>query len=278
MNLKNFLKKAQKEKWAIGQFNFSNLEILKAAVFTAKKMNSPIILGISEGEAKFFGLKEAVAIVKILRKIWPPIFLNLDHGKSFGIIKDALDVGYDCVHFDGSELTLKENIKNTREVVKYAKKKGVLVEGEVGIIAKAGEEGILTDSSDVLNFIKEAEVNSLAVSIGNVHGIDFSGENPHLDLKRLREISEKLKNKVFLVLHGGSGTPKEDLKKAIKLGVVKINISTELRLAYTNTLKKVLSEKPNEIRPYKYLPKVIEAAQKVVEEKILLFGSDKKRY
>jgi len=134
-NIKYYLEKARKERWAIGQFNFSDFTQMKAILAAAERMKSPVILGTSEGESKFFGLQEAVALRDVLRgKTGVPVFLNLDHGKSFEYLKEAIDAGYDAVHFDGSKLPLEENIKITKEVIKYAKKKGVLVEGEVGRI------------------------------------------------------------------------------------------------------------------------------------------------
>ena len=286
MDLKNYFQKAQKEGWAIGQFNISNLETLRAIVQVAQKLKSPVIIGTSEGESKFLGLKQSVTLVQSFKnETGLPIFLNLDHGKSFEYIKEAVEAGYDSVHFDGSILSLEENIKTTKEIVDYAHKKGVLVEGEVGFIAGASEllerapeikEEDLTNPEDALRFIKETGVDSLAVNIGTFHGIEASGRNPHINLQRLREIKEKVGDRVFLVLHGGSGTPEEDIKEAIKLGIVKININTELRLAFTNTLKQVLAENPEGTTPYKYMPKVMEAVQKVVEDKIKLFGSDNK--
>lgn len=285
-NLNNYLKRAQKEKWAMGQFNISNLETLRAIVWAAQGLNSPIIIGTSEGESKFIGLKQVVALVESFREETRlPVFLNLDHGKSFNYIKEAIRAGYDAVHFDGSRLSLKENIEITKTIVGLAHKKGILVEGEVGVIVGASEvletspeikEEDLTNPKDALKFIKETKVDSLAVNIGTFHGIEASGRNPHINLQRLREIKEKIGEKSFLVLHGGSGTPKEDIKAAIKLGIVKININTELRLAFTDTLKKVLEETPKETTPYKYLPGAILAVQKVVEEKIKLFYSNNK--
>ncbi len=271
-NLKYYFKEAEKEKLAIGQFNFSNLKILKGIIQAAVKLKSPIILGTSEGESKAIGLSQAVALVKIYREeTGLPIFLNLDHGKSFDYIKKAIDAGYDAVHFDGSSLSFKKNVGITKRVVKYAKKFGTLVEGEMGVIGNvSGIKEVLTDPLDALKFIKETKVDSLAVAIGNLHGIRTSKINPNLNLKRLKEIKKKT-GIIPLVLHGGSGTPKSDIKKAIKLGIVKININTEIRIAYTNTLKKVFKKKPKEIIPYKYMPEVVEAIQKVVEEKIKLF-------
>lgn len=286
MNLKDYFKKAQREHWAIGQFNFSTLSQLKGIIGAAKKMRAPIILGTSEGESKFLGLEQAAALKNVFQKETDlAVFLNLDHGKSFEYLKKACDSGYEAVHFDGSEMPIEENIEKTKEIVKYAKKFGILVEGEVGVIgtetSKVYEEKFelkekdLTNPEEAEKYIKETEVDSLAVSIGTFHGISVRGGNPRIKLERLKEIKKRTGDK-FLVLHGGSGTSEEDIKKAIELGIVKVNINTELRLAYTNTLKKVLEENPKEIRPYKHFPEVIEAVQKVVEEKIELFGSNNK--
>lgn len=271
MTLKKYCQKAEREGWAIGQFNFSNLKTLEAIVRAAQKMRSPIIVGTSEGESKSLGLTRAVSLVKSFQaETRLPIFLNLDHGKSFAYVKKAIDAGYRAVHFDGSELSLSQNIRQTKQVVKYAKKFNVFVEGEVGVIG-----GILTEPNAALKYVRETGVNSLAVSIGNLHGIRASGINPHLNLKRLKEIKSKIGN-LPLVLHGGSGTPEKDIKTALKLGITKVNINTELRIAYTQTLRKTLKQKSKEITPYKYMPQVVEAVQKVVEHKIKLFNSQNK--
>lgn len=272
--LKQILKEAQQKKYTIGQFNFSTLEQLKGIIGAAKKLKSPIILGTSEGESKFFGLEKAVDLVKKFRQETKlPIFLNLDHGKDLSYIKKAIKVGYDAVHFDGSELALKKNIEIVKKIVKLAKKKNVLVEGEVGFIPKAGEkikEEYLTEPEETERFIKETKADSLAISIGNLHGKGIIHKNAKINLIRLKEIKNKIRE-TFLVFHGGSGTRDEDIKKAIKLGIVKININTELRTAFAQTLEKELKNK--EIAPYKYLPQAIEAVQKVVENKIRIFGS-----
>jgi ketose-bisphosphate aldolase len=273
-NLKYYFKKAQKGKWAIGQFNFSNAETLRAIIQATEKLKSPVILGTSEGESRFFGLRQAAALVNSYReKAKVPLFLNLDHGRSFSYIKKAVDAGYDAVHFDGSRLNLSRNIRIAKRVLGYARRRKVLVEGEVGAIGEAlGRQGILTDPLEAKRFITETKVNSLAVAVGNLHGIRLRGVNPKLDLKRLKEIKKKV-GSFPLVLHGGSGTPRKDTKEAIKSGIVKVNINTDLRIAYTKTLKKALKKKPGENTPYKYLPAAVATVQKVVEEKIKLFGS-----
>ena len=282
-NLKYYFKKAQKEKFAIGQFNFSDFTQVKGIIATAEKTKSPVILGTSEGESNFFGLEEAVALRDVLRKKFGlPIFLNLDHGKSFEYLKQAIDAGYDMVHFDGSKLSLEENIRITKEVVKYAKWRGVLVEGEIGRLGTDSsklysekfqiKEEDLTKPDEAKEYVKKTGVDLLAVSIGNFHGIEISGIDPNLRLDILEKIKQELGG-VLLVLHGGSGTPEDDVKKAIETGVVKININTELRLAFSGNLRKALSGNMEEIVPYKYLPAVQKSVENVVEPKINLFGS-----
>jgi fructose-bisphosphate aldolase class II len=292
-DIRYYLKKAQAEYFAIGQFNFSDFTQLKAIVAKSSEMKSPVILGTSEGESKFFGLEEAVALRNVLRnKFKLPIFLNLDHGHSFEYLKQAIDAGYDMVHFDGSKLPLEENIKITKEVVKYAKWKNVTVEGEVGRIGTDSsklydnkfeiEEENLTKPEEVFKFLNETKVNLLAVSIGNFHGIEISGICPNLRLDRLVKIQESIgqaqgrtKN-VFLVLHGGSGTPEDDMKEAIKMGIVKININTELRLSFSGNLRRALNDNPEEIVPYKFLLDAKNSMERLVELKIKIFGSEGK--
>jgi len=286
MNLRYFFKKANKEKWAIGQFNFSALPQLKGIVEAAQDLKSPIILGTSEGESKFIGLETTVALRDALRKKTNlPIFLNLDHGKSEGLIKLACKLGYDMVHFDGSKMKLSENIKQTKKIVKFAKKFGVLVEGEVGILGTESskiykedfkiKEEYLTKPEEAERFVKETGVGCLAVSIGTFHGMKIKGENPRIRLERLKEIRRKTKG-VFLVLHGGSGTQAADIKKAIEIGIVKININTEIRRAFTENLRRTLNKNSEEIVPYKYFSPVVQKVQKVVEKKIKLFKSSNK--
>jgi len=284
-NLKYYFKKAYKEHFAIGQFNFSDFSQVKGIVEAAKNLKSPIILGTSEGESKFVGLQEAVAMRNVLRKkTGLPIFLNLDHGKSYAYVKQAIEAGYDMVHFDGSKLPLEGNIKITKKVVAAAKRKNTVVEGEVGRIGTDAsrvytekfqiKEEDLTRLEDAALYVKKTGVNVLAVSIGTFHGIDISGVSPNLRLDALRQI--KAKADLPFVLHGGSGTPEQDVKEAIALGIAKININTETRLAFSNALRKKLEIDKDEIVPYKYLPEPIFAVQRVVEKYIALFGSEGK--
>lgn len=268
-NFKKYFKKAQQEKWAIGQFNISNIETLKAIISAAQKLKSPVIIGTSEGESKFLGLKQTVFLIKAFKEETNlPIILNLDHGKTFGYVKEAILAGYDTVHFDGSKLPLKENIFQTKKIVKYAKKFNVLVEGEVGEIG-----GDLTNPKEAQEFVKETGVDLLAVNVGTMHGISASGKDL-INFERLKEIKNNV-GKTCLVLHGGSGVLNKDIKEAIKLGIVKININTDLRIIYTKTLRNVLVKQPKEFIPYKYMPEVIEAVEKIVEEKIKLFKGER---
>lgn len=285
-NLKYYLKKAQKEFFAIPQFNISTPEQIKGIVLAAKNLKSPLILGTSEGESKFLGLKQAVAFRDILKKETDlPIFLNLDHGKNIDYIEQAIDVGYDMVHFDGSKLPFQENIKITKQIKKYAKWRGVLLEGEIGIIGTESskiysespeiKQENLTNPLQAKEYILKAKPDLLAIAIGNIHGIVENQTNPRIKLDVLKEIKNLCKNS-FLVLHGGSGCNKNDIKESIKLGIVKININTELRMAYTNTIKSFFNKNPQEIVPYKYLEPTIYAIKDVCQEKIKLFNSRNK--
>ncbi len=289
--MKNILKKAQAGHYAIGAFNFSTAEVLKAIVAGAKELNAPIIVATSENEAEFFGMREAVALIDAWRhgsKL--PIILNLDHGKNLKTIKKAIAAGYNAIHFDGSSLAYEENIKQTKAVVDYVREveetfdREIIIEGELGYLRGASAvhaEALeikpedLTKPEQVKEFIEKTGVDSLAIVIGNAHGVFAAGEE-RLNLERLAQIKEAVSDKVFLVLHGGSGIPAEDVKKAIEVGIVKVNINTELRVAYKEGLEEELKDKPDETTPYKILGPSFEGAKKVVEEKIGLFGSQNK--
>ena len=215
-----------------------------------------------------------------------PIILNADHSKSFESAKEAFDAGYTGIHFDGSELAYEENLKITKRVVEYVKSKNpdVIVEGELGRVpggsqlhAEAIElkESDFTDPDLAAEFVKESGIDSLAVSYGNIHGI-FGKElegTEKLDIERLKAIRAKVG--ICLVLHGGSGILAPDIKESIKNGIVKVNINTELRVAYVEALRIAL-HRTGETTPYKIWPPVIEAVKYVVEEKIKLFGSENK--
>ncbi len=291
MKLLDWLKKAQREKFAICQFNFSSSHQLRGIILGALESKAPLILGVSPGEANFLGLDYVVwevrfwkeKILKDLKIDWP-LFLNLDHAKELSLIEKALKLGFDMVHFDGSNLPFEENLSQTKEVKKLAQSFKALVEGEIGKIPTVSsqlyskqfkiEKSFLTDLREAEIFVKETKVDLLAPSLGNFHGVDVDFENPHLDLKLLKEIKEKVKD-TFLVLHGSSGTPKEDLKEAVKFGISKVNINTDLRLAFVKKLEeKICKEK--EIKPYKYLAPAEANLRREVISKLSLFNSQGK--
>jgi len=289
--MKEILRNAQKEHYAIGSFNFSTAEILKAIVAAAQELRSPVIVSTSEGEAGFIGMREAAALVEAWRHATKlPIILNLDHGKSLAAIKDAVAAGYNAVHFDGSSLDYETNVRQTNEAVKFVRQisyeadKEIIVEGELGYLRGSSSlhsekleirPSDLTSPEQALDFIERTGVDSLAVVIGNAHGVFSAGEEK-LYLDRLAEINKIVGNKVFLVLHGGSGIGADDIKKAVETGIVKINVNTELRMAYKKGIDQELKESPQETTPYKILEHSFEEVKKVVEEKIKLFGSENK--
>jgi fructose-bisphosphate aldolase, class II len=278
-----YLEKAKKEGWALPQFNFSTPEQLKGMVEAAQQQHAPLLLGTSEGEAAFLGVSQAVALVESYKKeTGLPVFLNFDHGKSIESVKKAIDAGYDAVHIDASGYVFEESIKVVKKVVQLARKKGVsVVEGEFqevpgghSVLHKAPlNKGVMTDPAKAKEFVRKTGVNSVAVLVGSVHGIVQQG-NPGLDLERLQKIQKQVQ--CFLVLHGGSGTPQRDLLQAVKLGVVKVNVNTELRIAFAKALHSSLLKNPEEIVPYKLLAGVVEETRRVTEQKMKFFGSSNK--
>ncbi len=273
------LKEAKSGGYAIGHFNISNLEGMRAVVQAAAKLNQPIIIGTSEGERKFIGLHQAVHLVQAFREEFDiPIFLNADHTKSLDNVKAAVDAGYDAILADFSALPYKENSKLTKQAVEYAKSKNpnIIVEGELGYLrgeSKLQKEKIeirpedLADPKQAQEFVKETKVDMLAPAVGNIHGIALS--EPQLDFERIAQIKKSAG--VPLVLHGGSGIEPQDIKKAISAGISIVHINTDIRVAYVEALKKSLAQNPDETTPYKLYPLVIEAVQRVVEGKLKIF-------
>ncbi len=275
MNLKEVVFEAENKKVAIGHFNFAELTVFKAAEEAARELGVPVILGCSEKEREFLG-KDLLS--SIILKSHFNIFFNADHTKSLEKVKEAVELGFNSITFDGSDLSLKENIKKTKEVVEYVKSVNpeILVEGEIGFIASGSQmrdsvpEGIeLTKVEDAVRFVKETGVDMLAPAVGNIHGIIKSGE-PRLDIELIKKIKEAVK--IPLVLHGASGNSDEDVKAAIAAGINIIHINTEVRLAWRNELDKPLREKPEELAPYKILASAEEAAKEVIKKKLQLFN------
>ncbi len=267
MSLRRVLEKARKNKAAVGQFNFCTLEQYRAIIKASLETETPVILGTSESEAQFLGMDQAAALRDAARKKGVKVFLHLDHGTKFELIKEAIKSGYDSVHLDGSHLSFQENLKGSKKVVKYARKKQVFVEAELGILKGGSDEQKtpvliqkeMTDPGQAQEFMKKTGVDSLAVCVGNVHG--SYDRMPELDIERLKEIYEKTDS--FLVFHGGSGFSKKSLRKVIEAGIVKVNINTSLRRVWRKSLEKKLKENPS-VKPYKLLSSVqLKLEQKV---------------
>lgn len=281
IRLKDLLSQARDANYAIGHFNFSNLEILRAIVLACQNLHSPIFVGTSEGEAKFVGYKQAVALVRSWREeTGLPVFLNADHHKTFESAKHAIDAGYDSVQIDETALSLEDNIKTSKQVVEYAKSVNadISVEGGLGYIrgvSQVHKEKIevkpedMTTPKEAKRFVEETGVDRLAIVFGNIHGISIQG-NPRLDIPQLMRVHEAIPA-IPLTMHGGSGIQDADIIAALPHGISNIHINTEIRTAYTNGLRARLANLPEETTPYKYEDSAIAAAQKKVEEKLRLF-------
>lgn len=280
VSMSEMLTKAKEGKYAVGQFNINNLEWTQAILDAAVETNSPVILGVSEGAAKYMGGFEVVsAMVKALvesRDIKQPVALHLDHGQSFANCKAALDAGFTSVMIDGSHHSIDENIKMTKEVVDYAHKIGASVEAEVGTVG-GNEDGVIggiqyADPQECLRIVKEANVDALAAALGSVHG-PYSGE-PVLGFDEMKEISE-LTN-APLVLHGGSGIPEDKIKKAIQFGHAKINVNTECQQVWTKAVSQFCTINPDQYDPRKVIGPGKQAITDVVIAKMIEFGSAQK--
>ncbi|KKQ86490.1 MAG: Ketose-bisphosphate aldolase, class-II [Parcubacteria group bacterium GW2011_GWF2_38_8] len=279
--LREYIKEAEEKKIAIGHFNISNLETWHGVYNAARKLGVPVIIGLSEGEEDFVGKNEAIGIIKEIRKKENyPVFLNADHHYSFERVKISIDAGFDAVIFDGAKLGFEENARTTKKCVDYARSvnKDVLVEAELGYIGSGSDikdavpkgAGMKTDPKEAKKFVEITGVDMFAPSVGNIHGLIKSG-NPHVDAKLIREIKEA--TEIPLVLHGGSGISDEDFINAIKAGISIIHISTEIRIAYEEALKKSLIDNPSEIAPYKILQPAVEAVEKIAEARLKLFNN-----
>ncbi len=281
--LNDYFKKAKQEKWAIGHFNFSTADQLKAIVETATELNKPVMVAVSEGEADFFGRAQAVALVKTYQEMGHAVFLNADHHKSWETIKEAVDVGFDTVLIDASKLPYEENITLTKKVVEYAKSSNprMMIEGELGYLRGSSEiqkkieitEADYTKPEQAKDFVKKTGVDRLAIVFGNIHGI-VTEQVERLHLPTLEAIVEAVPD-TYLVLHGASGLPDEDIQEAIKRGITNVHVNTELRVAYHDALEKELAKPDESTTPYKILAPSYNATKAIVREKILLFSARK---
>ena len=282
-NLREYLKHATDEGWALGHFNASELDQMRAIVEACKEVGSPAIIGTSEGERRHMGITEILAVRDALRRDYGiPIFLNADHHKSVDSAKEALDAGYDSVHIDLSAMPFADNVSGTKIIVDYARSKNseISVEGELGYLkgeSKIQKEKIevgpedYTKPAEAAEFVEKTGVDRLAIVVGNIHGI--SKDEPRLDVARILDIRRVLVRDVALVLHAGSGIPEEQITAAIGSGIANIHINTDVRVAFVKALRKSLEEHLDEVAMYKLDDTAIKAMKEMVVEKLRLFGS-----
>jgi fructose-bisphosphate aldolase class II len=296
---KDLMVPARKNGYAIGAFNVQNLESMSAIAEAATEEKSPVIMQITPSVIKYAGLAYISNLVKTAAQLAPvPVAMHLDHGDSFETAAKCVEAGFSSVMIDGSFLDFDDNVAVTKRVVSVAHPKGVSVEAELGKLAGVEErsvaekDAILTDPEAAVEFVEKTGVDTLAVAIGTSHGAYKFKSEAKLDLERLKVISEKIS--IPLVLHGASsvpqgivekanmygaelsgakGIPEEQIEKAISLGIAKINIDTDLRLAFTATVREVLTNSPKNFDPRKILGPAREAMKEVAKGKMRLFGS-----
>jgi len=299
-SLFSVLTKAQRGRYAVGAFNINNLETLQAVMFAAETERSPIILQTSEGAIEYAGMEELAALVHLAaRKTKLPVVFHLDHGKNFDLVVAAIKSGfYTSVMFDGSSLPYKENIRKTKTIVKMAHAKKISVEAELGLIAGkedfvsvAEREAAMTQPLQAMDFVKQTGCDALAVAIGTRHGAFKMKKESNLDFERLKAIAET--TSVPLVLHGASGVPARikaqctkygceiasakgipdtQIKKSISLGICKVNIDTDMRIAFDAGIRKFLKEKPGVIDPREILKPAKDLMTTIARHKMRLFG------
>ena len=272
-NHQQIIFQAQKNGYAIGCFNTSDLEITKAIISAAEKQNSPVIIATTPKAIEYAGLETLAGLVKqIAKSSKVPVALHLDHGKNIEIIQQCLELGYQSVMIDGSDKPLEENIRLTAEAVEIAHQHKAICEGELGHLGKAGtNQDQLTNPDDVADFVSKTKVDLLAVSIGSKHGIEV---NESLNIALLKKI--RTETNVPLVLHGASGVSDNDISQAIANGICKINIDTDIRHTFSKSIRQILAKYPQEEDFRKILSQVMFDIQRLVEEKIKLFGSNNK--
>jgi len=280
------IQEVEKKKTAIAHFNVATLEQMNAVARVARKMNAPVVVGVSEGEWNSMGMRTLVALRDAYRREGVLMYLNADHTRSLENVERVASAGFDSIIFDAAHLPLEENIAHTKSAVRIMKKhssffKRIIIEGELGYIGTSSKlldsipEGaaitgdFFTKPEDARRFVMETQVDMLAPAIGNIHGMLKHMPNPHLDIGRIKDIRKSAN--VPLVLHGGSGISEEDFTAAIDAGISLIHISTELRVAWKKGIEDSLKEKPDEIAPYKILEKSVTNLEKVIEKRMKLF-------
>lgn len=280
--LRDVLARLEREGAALGHFNVADQVLLKAVVAAAAETKLPVLVGASEGERGFFGVRQLAALVKSLRQESDlQIFLNADHTHSLAKAIEAANAGFDAVGIDFSALPFEENVTRTKEAVQAIKavNSAILAEGEIGDIGTGSEiketaqGGKLTTTEEARQFVEATGVDILAPAVGNMHGMLKSmvqgKAKKHLDLERVSQIKHAAG--VFLTLHGGSGTDDEHFRKAIAAGINIIHINTELRVAWRESLGESLARDSNEVVPYRILRPVVDAVKQVVSSRMRLF-------
>jgi fructose-bisphosphate aldolase, class II len=282
--LRQMLSEAQQNRVAIGHFNVSDLAGLKAVFESARELRLPVIVGLSEGERAFMGVRVAAAAVKALRDEYDyPIFLNADHTHSLASAEEAARAGFDSIVFDRSELPFAQNVSETKTAVEVLKtiNPSILIEGEIGEIGSGSdihEEALkdlkLTTPEEGKEFISATGIDILAPAVGNTHGLSRSmvrgDTQKRLNIGRIAEISKATGR--FMTLHGASGTNDEDLRRAIQAGITEIHINTEIRLAWRRGLEAALASAPDQIVPYKLLPSAVKAMKQIVSARLSLYS------
>lgn len=281
INLKDLLAHARKNKYAVGAFNLTNLNFLDYFLEAAQEKNSPIIIQVAEVHLRYVNLEDiAPAIINAAKNVDIPVCIHLDHGESLKTVVRAIRSGFTSVMFDGSHHPFEENIKQTAEVVKIANSVGVSVEAELGYvggeaigeaapISHAPDEEMFTKVNEAKEFYEQTNIDALAISIGNVHGF-YKGE-PNLDFKRLEDIAREIP--IPLVLHGGSGISDEDFKKAISLGIGKINFYTQMSAAAVQSIREFLNQNPKVSSFPDVIKKGLVALKEQVKDRMDVFGS-----
>ncbi|AKX95263.1 class II fructose-1,6-bisphosphate aldolase [Neomoorella thermoacetica] len=276
VTLAEVLREADTGGYAVGAFNCNNMEIVQAIINAAVTAQAPVIIQASQGAIKYAGLEYITSLVRTAASQAPvPVVLHLDHGTDFEQVLRCLRAGFTSVMIDGSKYPLEENIALTRKVVEIAHAMGASVEGELGRIGGTEEqikvserEATMTDPEEAQRFARETGVDALAVAIGTAHG-RYHG-TPRLDFERLATIDRLVPTPI--VLHGSSGVPDDDIRRAVELGVRKINIDTDIRIAFIEATRTALDANPDEIDPRKVLGPARDAASKVISHKMQVFG------
>lgn len=274
---KEILQDAHKNGYAVGAFNINNMEIIQAIIDAAEETRSPVILQASQGGIKYAGIDYISKLAKVAaEKATVPVAIHLDHGTDFDQVMLCIRNGFTSVMVDGSRFPLEENIELTKKVVEIAHAVGVSVEAELGKIGgtedhiKVDEkDATMTDPDEALRFAKETDVDYLAIAVGTAHGV-YKGK-PELDFDRIKTI-KKMTN-MPLVLHGSSGVSYDDIEKAVSLGINKINIDTDVRMAFANAIKEFIKENPDDIDPRNILKPARANMSNIVAEKMRVFGS-----